>query len=763
MKRTKSAVFALCATAAVAAFLVASIKRVPPGNEALRISRGGQPQILGSGWHFVRPLSGAFAVYPVGEVSVRFPQDGTAAVLLGDGRETAAALSFRLKIPRGSAQSLHEILGRNFSAGFDRIVRDAVEIRAASWETGAGGEAPEAFARAVASDLAESLSGARVEILAARVESWGDAAGEAPAAEANVPAAPLRKIVFIGVDAGDWGIINPLIREGRLPNFKKIVEGGATGPLRSMDPMISPLLWTTMATGKLPEAHGILSCTAVDPATGAQIPITRMYRKVDAFWNMMSDYGRSVAVIGWLATYPAETIHGTMVTDRVGYLAYAATLGQGDAPLPGAVSPPERAEEINGLIVRSRDVSFDEMKRFMHVDKAELERSRTDRFDAHNLVNDMILIYATASSYRAIALHLLEKDRPDFLGVYFELVDAAGHLFMPFAPPRRESVSEEDYRKYKDAMTETYVFQDRIIGELLERCDDNTVVMITSDHGFKSLDARPTADAGITGGHALQWHNPEGIVCLYGPGIRRGGRIEGASIIDVTPTILALAGFPRVEDMPGRVLGEAFEPSLASSVNPASVATLQRRRAPESAPVPRGGALEDAEMRKLEALGYITVENPDALNNLGQRYQNQGEFEKAIAEFKKALALRPNHAGTLNNLGVSYGRLKRYPEAEEAFLRALEVKPKDMFAMNNLAVLYMESGRLDQARRYAEQAAATEPKYANGRYSLGVIYAHAGEFDRATKEFEAALAIEPDNARFRAALEQCRRDAGARR
>jgi Flp pilus assembly protein TadD len=403
------------------------------------------------------------------------------------------------------------------------------------------------------------------------------------------------------------------------------------------------------------------------------------------------------------------------------------------------------------------------MKRFMHIDAAEFDKSKAAQFDPENPINNMVLIYCTALSYRNIALHLLEKDRPDFLGVYFELVDAAGHLFMPYAPPQMDDVSDEDYRRYKDAITETYILQDRIIGEILGRCDENTVVMITSDHGFKRDESRLTSGARITAGHAAQWHNPEGILCLYGAGIRRGYRIEGASIIDVTPTILALAGFPHVGDMPGKVIDQAFDPSLKGSLNTTSVATLQRERAGEDAAALPGGAADDAELKKLEALGYITLDNPDALNNLGMRYQKEGELEKAIVEFKKALALRPNHAGTLNNLGACYGRLKRFQESEETFMKALAVNPKDVFAMSNLAVMYLETGRLDQARRYAERAVEIEPHYANGRFTLGAVYGTAEEFDRAAKEFEAALKIEPGNQNFRDALEECRKKAGAHR
>ena len=754
---------ALIAFAIIVFLLIIGLKAVPPGSEALLVSDSGRPDLYKPGWHLVRPLSGKFIVYPVGELTLRYPREKSAPVLLKDGRGATVAFSFRLNIPPGSAEHLYRVFGENFPSGLDKIFLDAVEIQAAKLAPGPGEEPSGIFASAVAGELREELSDAHITLVSARVESWGPAMGENAVVAASVAAVPLRKIVFIGVDAADWQIINPLIEKGMLPNFKKIVAGGAAGPLRSIEPMLSPLLWTTIATGKLPEEHGILSCTVVDPKTGGQIPITRLYRKVDAIWNMMSDYGRSVDIIGWLATCPAEKINGTMVTDRVGYLAFAATLGQADAPIPGAISPPERYDEIGKLVVKSTDVSFGEMKRFMHVDAAEFDKSGAAQFDPENLVNNMVLTYATALSYRNIALYLLEKDHPDLLGVYFELVDAAGHLFMPYAPPQLDDVSDEEYRKYKDAITETYVLQDRIIGELLGKCDKNTVVMIASDHGFKRGDSRLKSGARITGGDAVQWHSPEGILCLYGAGIRRGHRIEGASIMDLAPTLLALAGFPRANDMPGHVLDQAFEPSLKDSLSATSVATLQRQRAGENATALPGSAADEAELKKLEALGYITLENPDALNNLGQRYQKQGELEKAIVEFKKALALRPHHAGTLNNLGVCYGRLNRYPEAEETFLKALEVDPRDVFAMNNLAVLYRQTEKLDQARRYAEKAVEIEPNYANGRYTLGSVYAMSGDFERAAKEFEAALRIEPGNPDFRDALEVCRKKAGAQR
>jgi Tfp pilus assembly protein PilF len=365
------------------------------------------------------------------------------------------------------------------------------------------------------------------------------------------------------------------------------------------------------------------------------------------------------------------------------------------------------------------------------------------------------LIYAAAKSYRNITLHLLDKGQPDFLAVYFEFVDAVGHLFMPYAPPRMEGVSEQDFTRFKDAMRETYLYQDRVMGEIMERSGPGTVFMFVSDHGFKSGESRLKAGAGITGGHAAEWHQLDGVIGLLGDGIRRGYSIEDASVIDVAPTILALAGFPKILDMPGEALEDAFDGSLREALDRNTVATLERSRPDETGARSLGGA-DEAMMKKLEALGYLTPDNPNALNNLGLRYQKEGEHEKAIEQFEKALEIQPNYAAALNNLGISYGSLNRLDEAERSFKRAVEINPKDIFAMNNLAVICLRTRRFNEALGYAEKALEIEPRYASAHFTLGSIHATLGRFSDAEKEFEAALEIEPGNEAFRATLERLR-------
>ena len=117
---------------------------------------------------------------------------------------------------------------------------------------------------------------------------------------------PLRKVLFIGIDGADWQILDPLIAKGRLPHLDALVRNGAAGELRSLEPMLSPLLWTTMATGKLPEEHGILSFTAYDAKTGKRVPISRARAK----WMLSGTCWETRTfrdIVGWLRTFPAGT------------------------------------------------------------------------------------------------------------------------------------------------------------------------------------------------------------------------------------------------------------------------------------------------------------------------------------------------------------------------------------------------------------------------------------------------------------------------
>jgi Flp pilus assembly protein TadD len=741
MKRSLTT-FLIVLGLALVLVLAVALKRVPDGYQALRVGSDGDVELVDSGFHLVVPGKGRSILYPVGEHTYRSPETGTHDVITQDGTRVPVAFNLTVDVPRGSAPQLYERFSEDFDAAVDKVVLAAAEIEAAT--TATAGDRGRYLDR-VRDEVGAQFGEVGVDVTAMTLESWGGeetAAGYPEGVEATPE--PPRRVVVIGVDGADWLNIEPLVAAGKLPHFAALLEDGATGPLRSQEPILSPLLWTTMATGKNPEDHGILNFTIADPETGAKMPITRYYRKVDAWWNMLGDFGRTVAVAGWLATDPAEPVNGIMVTDKVGYLAYAPAGGAGGLE-EGTVNPWSRADEIADLVVHAGDVTYEEIEPFMHIPRDEFISHRDREQDPKDSINGMILLYATSRTYENIGLHLLEKDHPDVLATYFELVDATSHLFMLQSSPRMPDVPEAEYERFKDAVEQAYIEQDRILGRFMDELGDDTVLMVISDHGFKAGESRLRNRPEIWAGNAAKWHRLNGVVALYGNGVRKGFKINGASILDVAPTILALAGLPRAADMPGKILAQAFSPQLQNELNPNTVATLERERDHEFDPGNTAGAADEETMKKLEALGYLTPDDAEALNNLGQRYQDRGEYEKAIAEFKKAIAMRPNYYRAYNNLAVCYGELKQFDKAEEVLLKTIELKPDNFYAMNNLAVLHMEQRNFEKALGYARRCVEVEPGYVNGRITLGSVLAMTGKVDEARVQFNEALRLEPDN------------------
>ncbi len=173
------------------------------------------------------------------------------------------------------------------------------------------------------------------------------AAGPRSASAAKpTPAAPRPRVVVVGWDGADWSLLDPLLKEGRLPHLKALLEKGSQARLETYRPRASPLLWTTMATGLTPPEHGVVDFQEFDVATGSSLPISGRSRTGPAIWNVASAKGLTSGVVGWWATWPAEAVKGFFVSDRAAPVLFdAATLSQS----PGLTWPPELAEGVRLL------------------------------------------------------------------------------------------------------------------------------------------------------------------------------------------------------------------------------------------------------------------------------------------------------------------------------------------------------------------------------------------------------------------------------
>ena len=124
------------------------------------------------------------------------------------------------------------------------------------------------------------------------------------------------KLLLIGWDAADWDIIWPLISQGKMPALKKLMANGVYGNMSTMSPPYSPMLWTSVVTGKTPDKHGILGFIEVTPDATTVRPVTTTSRKTRALWNIFHNQGLISNLVGWWPSFPAEPINGTIISDR---------------------------------------------------------------------------------------------------------------------------------------------------------------------------------------------------------------------------------------------------------------------------------------------------------------------------------------------------------------------------------------------------------------------------------------------------------------
>ena len=133
------------------------------------------------------------------------------------------------------------------------------------------------------------------------------------------------KVLLIGVDGATWKIIDRLLASGELPTLQYLIDRGVRAPLTTLEPTLSPAIWTTIATGKLPDRHGILGFDGVPGLTMKTLPTSQM-RKTKAVWNMVSDVEKTVGFINWWCSWPSEKVNGFIVSDRATYNRMEASI-----------------------------------------------------------------------------------------------------------------------------------------------------------------------------------------------------------------------------------------------------------------------------------------------------------------------------------------------------------------------------------------------------------------------------------------------------
>jgi len=429
-------------------------------------------------------------------------------------------------------------------------------------------------------------------------------------------------ILLYAVDGLEWSVMQPLIEQGRMPVMAGLMQRGTYGYLETIEPTWSPVIWTTMATGKRPDAHKIEGFVyRVSAGEDGQRFYTSGHRATKAFWNILSDYNRNVNVLGWWMTYPAEPIHGVMVaqTNTTAVLHNSENALLKGTVLRGVedqVYPPERQDEIMDILDHV-DASFDSMLTVMFggVPAASTEFTKV-------LWEQSQWAFRADAVYLAAAKKLLASGEPfGITTVYVGGTDVVAHRFWQYTYPHQfeHPPDAAEIASFGPILPDYYEYIDRALGELIDAAPENTAVIVVSDHGMHvvnperrfSLDDKP--EMRLSGNHM---DAPPGVFIAAGPNIAHGDAAGALSppdrahpvghAFDVLPTLLALQGIPLGEDFVGKPMTGVIDPAFLKQVPVRTVRTHDDRAWDEARQTRIKEAADRAErLEQLRSLGYI--------------------------------------------------------------------------------------------------------------------------------------------------------------
>jgi len=375
------------------------------------------------------------------------------------------------------------------------------------------------------------------------------AGGEPPLGARRVVLAPppphreRPRITMLLVDGGSLEYLWPRVASGRLPNFGRLLDAGASMDLATIRPTQPDPVWAAVATGMWPVKNGVRSaanyyaygdtqpvdllpdhCFAHELVRLGIVrdePNTSAEWDVRPFWSILADYGISSGIVRWPLTYPAQPVDGFLITDRFRQMIGSMYEFGGVAYPPDVVAPAREVFE---------------------------NAAASERPDE---------LY-TRAAQAAAAAHPVQ-----LMAIRYQGVDTAAHHALPDS--QRDAFSDEDRQAF-DTLDRAYADIDREIGATLERMSAGDLLLVISGFGMrpvtpvKHFAARLLRDPDVSATHE---DGPDGFLLAYGTSVA-GGRKPRGSIVDVTPTVLYFLGVPIGRDMDGYARADLFAPSFTN-------------------------------------------------------------------------------------------------------------------------------------------------------------------------------------------------------
>ncbi|MCK4731121.1 MAG: alkaline phosphatase family protein [Methanophagales archaeon] len=267
-----------------------------------------------------------------------------------------------------------------------------------------------------------------------------------------------QKGYVLGIDGATFRIIAPLIKEGSLPNFERVMKEGVYGTLRSTIPPLSGPAWTSFMTGMEPSNHGIFDFVLKKPNSYKTYYANFRHIKGETFWNILGNYGKKVIIQNIMVTYPPSPVNGYLIT--------------------GGLTPSGRDYTYPKSLANEIESKFG---KYPHLPVGGINVAK----DGERKYIE--IFYKNMEKRAEITKYLMKKKPWDLFVVMFEAADSLQHEFWKYIDnqhPRYEIIEDEFIR---DAIPNFYKKMDEFLGELLNELDDHTTLFIMSDHGFGRL------------------------------------------------------------------------------------------------------------------------------------------------------------------------------------------------------------------------------------------------------------------------------------
>lgn len=321
------------------------------------------------------------------------------------------------------------------------------------------------------------------------------------------------RILVIGLDGATMDLIAPWVAEGCLPTLDHLMRGGAHGQLRStMPPMTAPA-WTSFATGTNPGKHRLYDWIARDAGSYHFSPVTALNATMPTLYTLLSQANRRVCALNVPMTYPPMAVNGVMVSGM---------------PAPNTqvtiTYPPGLYQEIVDAVGEY----------ILYPDPGQA-------YSEAGVAAFLERLYRTTEVRLRAFDYLRGQEAWDFAMVVFNGTDTICHALWKYTDPAHPLYDPTRAARFGTAIRDYYQYLDRRLAPTVDGLDENTTLIIMSDHGAGPFHKFI---------HVNNWLIQEGFMHLRsGPGsrIKRGLFRMGLTPMNVYDTLMrvGLGGLKR--------------------------------------------------------------------------------------------------------------------------------------------------------------------------------------------------------------------------